>query len=253
MYKKRKMKKIFTGMAIVCMTTSTKFNARPITSGKYEPNEIDTDALRVQLDNYAYNVEPTINIQQLPGYARTTQNEPYVVETTATKNGVRYVMSNGDNVERRGGTIAWRNNNPGCIRYSQHAVQLGATGTASGFAIFPDEKTGIRAIESLLRSDGYINLTIGAAITKYAPPHENDTSNYIARVSKMTGLSAKLRIRDLNDEQMLRVVDAIRTIEGWRVGTETKTLAQTAPDSTFNKHTQNVKLKYGLRMMEYTL
>jgi len=220
---KYKLPTILTGMAVVLM---------PL---KYSPDDISIhnnihthhathapDALRVHFDEQVYNMKQprlTANLDELFG--------PRVVETKAIRNGVQYILSNGDCVERRGGTLAWRNNNPGCIRYSAHAVELGATGKANGFAVFPDEETGMRAVATLLQSKDYCNLTIGAAIAKYAPPHENNTDAYIKEVCWMTGLSRKLTIRNLNNEQMMRVVDAIRTIEGWRVGTETKTSAPT--------------------------
>lgn len=145
----------------------------------------------------------------------------HVIQAIAhNKYDVVYTRANGKRFKRSGGTRAWRNNNPGCLRYSDFTKQLGAVGRAGGFAVFPDEETGERAIATLLRSDAYRNLTMAQAIYKYAPPHENNTRNYNARLRKMTGLSSSMRIRDMNDAQLAKVVQAIRVVEGWREGKE---------------------------------
>ncbi len=143
------------------------------------------------------------------------------VDAIAQNYDVVYTFSDGDKLKRSGGTRAWRNNNPGCIRYSSFAIEQGAIGKAGGFAVFPDQKTGKNALAALLRSKGYKNLTISAAIFKYAPPHENDTQNYKARIRNLTGLSTSMKLCNLTDEQINRVVDAICIIEGWRIGKET--------------------------------
>lgn len=142
-----------------------------------------------------------------------------------TENGLCYVMDNGSKIERIGGTIAWRNNNPGCIRYSARMVELGAIGKADGFAVFPNEETGMRAIKSLLLSDAYCDLNISAAINKYAPPHENNTAHYINSLCGIVGVSRNTKICELNDEQMTSVVYAIRKLEGWITGVELRTPA----------------------------
>lgn len=160
-------------------------------------------------------------IQPLNLAERTKQ--PMVVNVTRTSKGLCYTMDNGVQIERRGGSIAWRNNNPGCIRYSPKAVEMGAIGMAYGFAVFPDEETGIGAIEKLLQTESYRNLSISGAINRYAPPHENNTTRYIKMLCKSTGVSRNTKLCDLNAEQLQKVLQTIRQIEGWVVGVETRT------------------------------
>lgn len=158
--------------------------------------------------------------------ANTAENENATVPTMRAvavqpaKYDVIYVCDNGAKIKRKGGTRAWRNNNPGCIRYSKFSREIGAIGSAGGFAVFPDEKTGMDAICKLLKSDKYKNLTISSAIFKYAPPHENNTHAYKKRMQHLTGLSIQLKICDLTDEQLQHVAKAIRVIEGWKPGHE---------------------------------
>lgn len=137
---------------------------------------------------------------------------------TAAGRDVVYTTADGRRVRRTGGTRAWRNLNPGNIRYSEFSRKAGAIGQAGGFAVFPDEEMGTRAVSSLLRGKSYNNLTIARAITRYAPPSENNTAAYHRRIQQITGLNINRRISDLSDGELSRVVDAIRAIEGWEAG-----------------------------------
>ena len=175
----------------------------------------------------------------------------------AMGNDVVYTNANGTQYRKTGGTRAWRNNNPGNIRYSQFSRRAGAIGQAGGFAVFPDEQTGMRAICALLKSDGYRNLTISQAIFKYAPPHENNTENYKATLRRLTGLQITTKLRDLTDEQISRVAAAIKIIEGWRIGKETQiqtnVLSQQVPvQDSLNRYTA-VKNDILYKSFEHTI
>lgn len=143
---------------------------------------------------------------------------PHAVEALEYKNEVLYVMNTGDTISRHGGTRAWRNNNPGCLVYGDFSRQRGAIGKGGRFAVFPDYETGRNALADLLRSDKYRNLSIERAITKYAPPHENNIALYKKRLRDMTGLALGTKIRDLDSLALNKVADAICVIEGWVEG-----------------------------------
>ena len=76
----------------------------------------------------------------------------------------------------------------------------------------------MRAIGELLRSDSYNRLTVAGAISRYAPPIENDTAAYHNRIQELTGLSINRQMSSLTADELNRVVRAIRTIEGWKPG-----------------------------------
>lgn len=145
-------------------------------------------------------------------------SEQEYTSAAALGRDVVYTTADGRRVRRTDGTRAWRNLNPGNIRYSEFSRNAGAIGQAGGFAVFPDEETGTRAISSLLRGQSYNNLTIARAITRYAPPSENNTAAYHRRIQQITGLNINRRISDLSDGELSHVVDAIRAIEGWEAG-----------------------------------
>ena len=246
---------VLTGLTAILTSSKAPLQNDTIPHSVHIPySKHQPDALLVKFDEHIYSAQELIDLTNSK-ILEIQANLKRVVEIKNIKNGVKYILNNGESFERRGGTIAWRNNNPGCIRYSQQAVELGAMGKANGFAIFPDEATGTRAIESLLRSDRYYNLTIGAAITKYAPPHENNTEGYINHLCQMVGISKNIKINALNQNQMNKVVSAIKIIEGWVEGTETKIAVPTNESDSAKKYADNVndKRKSVMQQFEHTL
>ena len=157
-----------------------------------------------------------VNTPQQPGRPSVPSRRP--ARARAASNDVIYTNADGTTYRHTGGSRAWRNTNPGNIRYSEFSRRMGAIGEAGGFAVFPDEETGMRAITTLLRSDSYNRLTVAGAISRYAPPTENNTAAYHRQIEKLTGLSINRRMSDLTDAELARVAGAIRQIEGWKVG-----------------------------------
>lgn len=138
-------------------------------------------------------------------------------------NDTIYILKNGDKVKRSGGTVAWRNNNPGNIIKSDFAMKNGAIGSSGRWAVFPDEQTGLTAITKLLKTDGYINLSISKAINKWAPVGDgNNPDAYAKHVSEMTGLNVNDVIKNLSDADLINIARAIQKVEGWKPGKEEK-------------------------------
>lgn len=85
-----------------------------------------------------------------------------------------------------------RNNNPGDIDYGKFAQAHGGTleaGNQPRFAVFPTMEAGYDALKSLLQCGAYKGLTVEQAINKYAPPSENNTTNYVNLICKWTDCS----------------------------------------------------------------
>jgi hypothetical protein len=93
------------------------------------------------------------------------------------------------------GTRAQRNFNPGDLEFGNFAAHHGATGSDGRFAIFPDAATGFAALRELLMTD-YAGMTLVAALNRFAPPFENDTTRYLENVLLMTGLVADTILTD---------------------------------------------------------
>lgn len=162
------------------------------------------------------------DIQAIPASITPSGSGSSVTSVSSQNNDVIYTNSDGTRTRRSGGYRSWRNNNPGNIRYSEFARKQGAIGEAGGFAVFPDEATGMRAIGALITSKNYINLTVGGAINRYAPPSENDTAAYQKTLERKTGIPLNTPMKSLSDDQVQRVATVIREIEGWKPGKETR-------------------------------
>lgn len=177
-----------------------------------------------QSQNISRPIEPvtesTENNTVLVPPVNSTNMTP--VRAIQSGNDVIFVAVDNTQYKHVGGTRAWRNNNPGNIRMSEFSRRAGAIGSAGGFAVFPDEQTGMRAVKSLLRTENYNKLTIAGAISRYAPPSENNTAAYHRSIEKLTGLSINRRMSDLTDSELDKVARAIRQIEGWKPGTVEK-------------------------------
>ena len=132
---------------------------------------------------------------------------------------VIYIDLDGNRMIRRGGTWAWRNNNPGNIVSGKKARTLGSIGSAGGFAIFPDLKIGRNALKRVLQTS-YPNTTLFRLVGYYAPQKENDVKRYRKLLRDFTGFDLKRTVSDLSSQELERLMDAIQRIEGFRHGEE---------------------------------
>ena len=132
--------------------------------------------------------------------------------------------SDGTIETRRGGTPAWRNNNPGNMKPGPFTYARGAIGDDGKFAIFPDSETGYQAIKDWLSIPEHNQLTIQQAITTWAPKDDaNDPEGYTNFVSGQIGLPSTTKLGDMTPEQIEAMANAIRTKEGNKPGTVTIT------------------------------
>ena len=133
--------------------------------------------------------------------------------------GFNMVQYDDGRIERRTGSRNWRNNNPGNLEFGDFSRRYGALGSDGRFAIFPTYEAGLRAKEALLfEGRGYAGMTIAQAITRYAPPNENDTAMYIRTVSAAVGASPTTLMSDLNPDQRKALLASMERVEGFRVG-----------------------------------
>lgn len=108
-------------------------------------------------------------------------------------------------------------NNPGNIRYNEWVANtLGAIGqTRSGFAVFPTLEAGIKAADKNLTSSNYQNLSLAAAINKWAPAGDNnDPDTYAKNVGSWAKLDMSKKYADLNSQQKQAFLAAMFRMEG---------------------------------------
>ncbi|TGH65487.1 transglycosylase [Escherichia coli] len=128
----------------------------------------------------------------------------------------------GSNAKNRN----YRNNNLGNLVFANQEGAALEAPNAKGeqrFARFNTPEEGIRALANQVSSyyngtsaaAGYPKLqTVSSIISKWAPPKENNTNQYIDNVSKYLGVSPNEKIDVSNPEVMTQLVRAIATKEG---------------------------------------
>lgn len=122
-------------------------------------------------------------------------------------------------IQKLQGSRNWRNNNPGNLEYGNYAIAMGAIGTDGRFAVFPTYATGKAAKEKLIfEGNGYKGLTLSQAITRYAPPSENNTTWYQSIVMAAVGGINKLMSQYTASERS-RILAAMEKVEGFKPGT----------------------------------
>ncbi len=135
-------------------------------------------------------------------------------------NSVQYTRPDGSGFVRKSGSRTWRNQNPGAIRTSPFTRKMGAIGDAGGFAVFPSEEQGMIALKALLRTESYSKLSIYDAIHKYAPfCDSNDPIRYQRHLYESTGIKPNRKLSDLSDEELEKIAQSIKVLEGWKEGT----------------------------------
>jgi hypothetical protein len=130
-----------------------------------------------------------------------------------------YKTDTGGTEIREGGTRAWRNKNPGNVRYGDYAKRHGAIGKdAEGFAMFASTESGEAARKNLIfNTSDYKDKTLTSAIAKYAPPSENDTAAYQAAVLKAVG-GANKKMSDYSPAEQDMILAAMEKKEGYKTG-----------------------------------
>lgn len=213
---------VITAVAAIGNSANDKAQ-EPRTDDNDNKNKIEnyTDSARIASRDTVPMLD-LVSTHELDSMMNSVMDSIIVAQTMPIRveqNGksVIYVYNNDRKVVRNGGTRAWRNNNPGNLRYYDFAKANGAIGEAGKFAVFPDEKTGMQALYKLLQTDSYKNLTIAGALKRYAP---STWRAYTNKLTRLTGLSANAKLSSLNATQLDAVAQSIRRLEGWVPGRE---------------------------------
>ena len=153
------------------------------------------------------------------GQAISAEGSNEISEILEVGPGYNIVRLPDGSVVRQTGARNWRNNNPGNLEYGRIAKSYGAIGSDGRFAIFPSKAAGDAAREGLLfNSAGYRDKNIAGAISRYAPPSENDTNAYINKVAGAAGADPSTPLADLTPDQRVSMLAAMEQMEGYRPG-----------------------------------
>lgn len=125
---------------------------------------------------------------------------------------------------RTGGTIAWRNNNPGnmVFKKGEFAERHGAIGytiseDGNKTAVFRTIEEGMAANRALLKSGGYKNLTIDQSANRWTKNNARGTG-YAKALADAAGVGLNTKIGDLSAQQLSALINAKAKQEGFRAG-----------------------------------
>ncbi len=128
----------------------------------------------------------------------------------------------GNKFKFSGGTISWRNNNPGNIVYGPFAAENGAINhDYKRFSVFPTYEDGQKAQKKLLfdPSSVYYKLSIVDAIRRYAPASDgNNPKEYANFVARKVGIERTTPLYKLTDAQQDAMLAAMQKLEGFKPG-----------------------------------
>lgn len=140
--------------------------------------------------------------------------------------GVSIIENELGRFKLTGGSLAWRNNNPGNLKYGTFAASQGAIAKGQGdHAVFPTYKIGAKAHKVLVFSPDsrYYDKTLVDAMKIYAPASDgNDPKEYANYISKKAGINKTTIIGKLTPAQQDKMVAAMFAMEGYKVGKITK-------------------------------
>lgn len=106
-------------------------------------------------------------------------------------------------------SIASRNNNPGNLMYASQPSAIKGEARGKGYwAKFETPEAGFAALMRQVDLDKSPERdhTIQSFLEKYAPPTENNTSSYIAKLEKQFGVSADTKLASLNTFQIAKFI-----------------------------------------------
>ena len=157
----------------------------------------------------------------------TPGNEKEIASVLQSGPGFIEVKTVDGEIQRRKGNANWRMNNPGNIRVSPWTKQqpgfigAGDAGPSGQFAVFASLADGMQAKKNLLfgPNSKYFNLSIRDAITRYAPPSDNNpTDSYINQVVQGTKATPDTPLSKLTTAQQDAMMSVINKVEGFKVG-----------------------------------
>jgi hypothetical protein len=98
------------------------------------------------------------------------------------------------------GALPTRNHNPGDLRHSPHSEH---PGDPNAIGVIDNDQDGWADLERQLRIFAMRGLTLGEAIDIFAPPTENNTTNYLNFICSRLGLPPTATV-----SQALEITDA---------------------------------------------
>lgn len=169
----------------------------------------------------------------ITGYYQENKEYMQVIDKSR-KREVVYEDENGNKYIKRGGSPAWRHNNPGNLSFSSLAAakktgaidiveEVDRNGHLHRWGVYASREDGERALREKLRERRFSyepngqKRNIASMIAKvYAPAEDsNDPRSYAKFVQQTSGIDVfRKSVQDLTDEEFDALVNSIKAKEG---------------------------------------
>jgi hypothetical protein len=123
-----------------------------------------------------------------------------------------YFDGNGNKYVARGGSLAWRLNNPGLVHSHSHVAISKSIGSCGRYAIFANAQDGHRALSDWLHCKKYYQSTLKAVAIRYRP---TNPSQFIDEVVALSALASNRKLSSLNNQEFERLLKVIEKSCGY--------------------------------------
>lgn len=169
-----------------------------------------------------FNIEIPSTKSLITKSPSVTKIEPTAKVLEASRYMIAVELVDGSVIKRTGGSLSWRLHNPGRLSHGKFTRSMGAIGDDGKYAVFLTEAEGRKANKVMLFEDqrmGFSNLTILQAVEKYAPETIGGKPlQYAMVLAKAAGTKTSTLMRELNEDQKEKVLDAIQVMESYTKG-----------------------------------
>ncbi len=145
---------------------------------------------------------------------------------------IGYLATDG----RIGGSISWRNRNPGNLKFAEWQTQYGAKkDPRSDYAIFPNDKAAQAAYKALLTSPTgiYAGLDPDEAMWKWSGSGEDTSPSYTYQDLVKYGAPAiSKEFKYFNEQEWAQFFNAQKIAEGWEEDTDLSEMITSANNFT---------------------
>jgi hypothetical protein len=183
----------------------------------------------------AAKAEPTGAATAPPAGAATAEPTGATTDDSALGAGTRLDAKGNIDVFigkllRKGGSVAWRTNNPGNLNYGELTKKHGALAAFKnpngdeqqkkyGIAIMPTLADGENAQLELWQTPQYKRLSIAAAVNLWKSGWASDKpSDYAESLAKAAGVEVTTKVKQLSEAQLKNVAQKQRHWEGFQEG-----------------------------------
>ncbi len=126
---------------------------------------------------------------------------------------IAYFDAAGNKYIAKGGTLAWRINNPGLVQSHSHvAKQNGSIGACGSFAIFPTPENGHQALASWLHLRKYYNAKLKAVAQHYQP---HDPEGFILKLQALVDLPTNKKLKSFSEQAWQLLLNSIKQLCGF--------------------------------------